>query len=593
MEIENKVVKDGFISLEGGIDSGRAPNLIDRNEGAFAVNTTFRGGFATCRPGWSKVPFTFQSEGDLGMVDGRFQVGAIYAPDTGTAFLSAMISGSLYKITVDGNVQNISITGELNPTVRRQAWAVQAENFLVVQDGQSKPLIFDGASSRRAAQNEVPVGDMMSVVMGRLWVANGREYVAGDIVGGPSGTRADGFRDAILKFTENTYLTEGGTFSLPLQSGAINVMAYTANINTVLGQGELVIGTPNAIFTTIVPPDRATWKTTTQPLQTIAQISFGPQGQLNQCLVNGDLWYRSQDGYRSLIMAVRNFNAGWGNTPMSKEMNRIIALDDPSLLQYGSMVNFDNRMLGTVSPIMTDHGCMHRGVAVLDFDLVSSMKQRSQPAWEGIWTGINVIQLLQGNFDGVSRCFAFALSADNKIELWELSKNAQFDSVGTAQKRIVWEVEGASYPFGDPFGLKQLNGGDITVDRMAGEVDITISFRPDQHPFWTLWQTMSLCATDRKCDLSRCEQPLDYKLQYRPKLRLLQPPDDCNEVLGVPIRNGYEFQPRIQIQGYCRIKQFRMKALVQDEIPTAECLPPESCKALTGCDESPFSYQSE
>jgi hypothetical protein len=46
--------------------------------------------------------------------------------------------------------------------------------------------------------------------------------------------------------------------------------------------------------------------------------------------------------------------------------------DDQYLLQWCSAINFDNRLLTTVDPIMTNRGTIWRGVAPLDFNLVPS-----------------------------------------------------------------------------------------------------------------------------------------------------------------------------------------------------------------------------
>lgn len=573
---------DGFVSLLGGIDSGRSPNLIQQNQAAFAVNTTFRGGFPTCRPGYSKIEFTF-SDGTDSFVDGKFQGAGIYTPTTGTPYFIAQIDGRQYKILISGLSQDITIPGDTNPINRPQIWSVQAENYFIIQDGQSKAWIYNGAVARRSGLHEVPVGTRMAYGLGRLWVAKGREYVGGDIAGGPTG---------VLAFTENTYLAGGGAFIVPLQSGDITGMTFTANINTATGQGDLVIATENAVFTTVIPPDRTSWQNLTYPIQRIAQIDDGVSGQDAMCLVNGDLWYRSLSGYRSLILGVRNFSQGWGNTPMSTEVTRAIAQDDSNLLKFGSMVNFDNRLLATCSPATSDNGVFHRGLAVLDFDLISSMSNRGQPAWEGIWTGINILKILSGKFNGVSRCFAFVVNCANQIELWEITKDALFDFPTVEPKRIQWFFESRSMEFNDPFGLKKLTSGEVTFDKITGEVDFNIKFRPDEHPFWVNWHNWSMCADYRNCDLDLCEQPPNYAKQYRPKQILPEPPDSCSNVLGVPLRNGFEFQARFELTGSCRMKQFRAIAQIVQESPTAPCPANETCGALTGCEESLFTYSS-
>lgn len=54
---------DGWLSLEGGVDAGRAPNTINVNQVESAINMTFRGGNATTRPGFRKITESFTDEG--------------------------------------------------------------------------------------------------------------------------------------------------------------------------------------------------------------------------------------------------------------------------------------------------------------------------------------------------------------------------------------------------------------------------------------------------------------------------------------------------------------------------------------------------
>jgi hypothetical protein len=100
---------------------------------------------------------------------------------------------------------------------------------LVVQDGQAAPWIYDGGLNRRSdtlgigGTREVPVGTAMAYSQGRMVVAlpEGTSFVIGDIVGGPSGTYGYDFKDALLKFTENDIIGQGGSFTIPRTLGTL------------------------------------------------------------------------------------------------------------------------------------------------------------------------------------------------------------------------------------------------------------------------------------------------------------------------------------------------------------------------------------
>jgi hypothetical protein len=59
MIVDKNRIYDGWLSLEGGVDAGRTPNLIDANQVQSAINITFRSGSATTRPGFRKLTEKF------------------------------------------------------------------------------------------------------------------------------------------------------------------------------------------------------------------------------------------------------------------------------------------------------------------------------------------------------------------------------------------------------------------------------------------------------------------------------------------------------------------------------------------------------
>lgn len=565
-----KRLYDGIISCEGGIDSGKSPtvatasnpNGLARNQFSYATNCTMRGGRVKPRPGFENREIgTFDQE------EGRYQGGFLYQGDNGTGCIVACIDGHFLRFNVgsDNSIVDITPSDGPNPSSRPQVWFYQAENFLIGQDGQTKPFIYDGGISRRAADDDVPVGTVGAYCRGRIWQArpDGVTFVAGDLV------YQNGFRSDVLKFIDNTFLAGGGFFTIPANSGQIRAMQSMANIDTSLGQGPLLVMADNTICSVDAPFVRTEWQNLNYPIRTIAQITNGASGQYSTVLVNGDVFYRAPDGIRSFYVARRNFGQ-WANTPISREVSRAIDFDTKSLLTFGSAVVFDNRMLMTCSPVSNNRGVYHRGLAVLDFDLVSGMSYKLPPAWEGVWKGVNFLQVLSGRIGGKERCFAFVLSDESKIELWEITTDARFDSF-PEETRITWSLELGSYTFEKAFQLKRLESGDLWIDRLAGEVDFTLQYRPDQHPCYLNWDTWSECAKYQDCETEECGTPIPFKEQYRPRKRFKSPDDSCNSTLNIPFVDGYEFQPKLTITGFCEIKQFRLQAFERTEPFVGEC----------------------
>lgn len=597
---------DGYKTLEGGMDAGISPDQIRANQTALAINATMRGNYIKPRPGYNKRALQFLNASGTNDADlsssfesGKFQGSKRYRMPSGNDAIMVAVSGRMFMIDITKGfkVQDITIPGDPNSSLLEYTWMEQGEEFFVMQDGNSSPYIFDGAFARRAGPAEIPTGTAMAYVMGRLWIASPdrRQFVASDLVYGPSGTATYNYRDSILKMTENALLQTGGAFSLPDNAGPITAMRSIANLDTSNGQGPLMVFTLTNAFSVNAPVDRTLWKSVTYPVQSVSMISPGPVGFSAIVNVNSDLWFRSLDGARSLILARRDFQlAGqntWGNTPLSDELRTILEMDQPETLDHVSTVLFDNRLLITISPVWTTRGTYFRGIVPMDFSVVSGIGRQSSPAWEGVWTGLHILHILTATINRRERCFMLVLSTENKIELWEISRSDKNDN---STKRIVWMHDSRSMGFKDlGTTIKQLMTGQQAIDEVSGPVTFQLQFRPDQYPLWYDWATWSECATVDDCSPPGCgNPPKANRLQYRPDIRFPQPPTTCDISSGKPANIGFEFQVRETVTGYCRIKRIILHAHDLLESPRGSCPAESPCLTVTGCDTPIFTYSS-
>ena len=598
---------DGITALDGGMDSGRSPNLIAPNQVQYAGNVAFRGGFAKTRPAYKRINVTgfstaaadkFQGCGYFDYEDGQI----IFVAGGNTYKIEPPSSGTDWACTDITNSKTLS-------TTRDRVHMVQAENkigggsatsHMIIQDGTSSPFIWDGSSASYASDttNSVPTGTgPMAFGHGRLWVAQGRSYVGSDIYGGSNGT---------LKFTENTYLAGGGSFSVPVSAGDITAMRFAAAPNTALGQGELIVATDDAVFTVNVPLDRTGWSALSDPVQRVALINNGAMSHFSTELVNGDVFMRSRDGIRSVIQAVRDFNQ-LGNTPISSELHRIFKYDAAEYLKYSSGVLFDNRyLLTSQSNYDNTRGVAYAGLVSLDFNQISSMKGKAPPAYDGFWTSevtrssvkhdLEVYQLVKGRFDGVERCFAFIrpkyLSGSTvtygDTELWEIMRDDSLvvDDVDivsgeNVNNEITAEIETPSFDFNQIGAAKILESADLWVDNLTGgTVTFNADFHPDQYPCWVSWQNWSVISESSS---DNCNDLVDYQRQYRARMRLGTPSSAEEPAVGKPFNYGWEFAARLKWTGRARVKLFRLNCRETQEEPYADVNIDGTSKAIA-CD---------
>lgn len=579
-------IVDGQSDWTGGVDSGRVPTIasegfetgLRRNQLAWMTNGTVRGGGITQRTGWK--PLIRSAEWP-----GLFQGAYMYEPPFANPYIICAIGGVIYKVNVDtldpntvNTVENLTAAfpGTEMPADQPEFFFIQGEQFLIIQAGDltTLPLFWDGSILRRSVgflgvgnpANELPAAGPMEYYMGRIWYAYGRQYAGGDIVGGPSGTAPYNYRDSILKNTENPVSLSGDAFIVPTNAGNIRALKSSANLDTALGQGQLYVFTRRAIYATSVPPTRAEWATTTEPLQRVAQIDFGAVGARCVVPVNGDLFYQSMDGVRSLTLAIRYFEQ-WGNVPISQPEIRALAFNDRALLRFASGMNFDNRLWQTVAPFQTDVGVAHKGVMPLDFDILGSFGDKLPPAWEGAYEGLDFLQLLEGDFGGLQRGFSFIVSrVTGNIDLWEMTTQDRWDSQEDNNgDRATWFIETPAYTFGDPFMLKKLDGLELQFDKMLGTVNFFVEFKPDMAPCWTPWHAWKQCvAKDCKEDPQAITCP-DYPTQpycegFKSMVNMPSPPSPCELNNARPASEGYQFQIRLTIKGWCRLRGLRVFA---------------------------------
>jgi hypothetical protein len=385
---------------------------------------------------------------------------------------------------------------------------------------------------------ELPPGRMGVCVSGRNWVSlpDQRSFVASDLVGDPSGTSINQYRDAVLKVTENTYLVGGGTFSVPLSCGGITGMIGLASLNSEFNAGPLEILTPTTLFSINTPVNRSEWASTTNPLEAVSIISNGGVGQNSALLANGDLIYRALDGLRSLILTQSTFFT-WGNPPLSREISPVLDADPQNLLQFASAVVFNNRLLLTTNPTKTAQGVVWNQLAVMNFDPVSSLRGKAPSIYDSsYWQDMSVLQLVTGMFAGVQRCFAFVVDANNLIQLMEILPFGSVTNPNVSGDAPTWQFD-LPFIFKDSQRqFKTLNDADIFIDQINGPVEVQAWLRPDYDTQWWPWNDFSIPAIP----------------SYQPRLPLDQPPRQFNPANQRAVNDGYTFQVRIQIKGWCR-----------------------------------------
>jgi hypothetical protein len=393
-----------------------------------------------------------------------------------------MIAGRVFKITPkvsSADVIELVPDTDVPPSLRNPAdiplgYMVQADKWLIAQDGVSKPIIFDGNVCRRAKtvthrdETEIPVGTIMAYGMGRICVVvNKRDVAFGDLYGShdlpdPS--------DSLIFFTERNFLSEGFDAAIPFQQGLATGMVFFPQLDTSTGNGQLLVFAERGAASFFLSLPRELWKTS--QFQILALLTTGMRGHRSIAVVNEDLWFRADDGVRSYRQA-RSESTGWAHIPQSTNVRQYLDTDTPWLLKYASAIYFDNRVICTICPAWNQRRVFHHGMAVVDFDILSSFGVDSRPAWEGRWNfpqNVKVLQLLSGQFHGVTRAFAFCLDELGQNRLFEITRD---DINDWNDQRVEWEFVSRAMDFSKlsqestPYNETELYDADIWLTGIA------------------------------------------------------------------------------------------------------------------------------
>lgn len=597
MILAKDTIFDGFSNLADGVDAGRNPSLIGKTQCASAENMVVRGGEPRTGPGFDRLTLGFSTigieydangifSGYVSPVDGTvffggiFQGAVYYSPGSGKPeCIMVMIGGRLFQLTPQlglssGVVTHMNVLevklDKINFATLPRAYLVQADRFCVIQDGQSKPIIYDGVTARRANVTEVPIGTIMAYGMGRLVVAvnDNREIMFSDLYGSNEDSNDPGA--AVLSFTETTFLNEGGNAALNFSMGKIKALVFPSQQDTSTGDGELLVGAEGGMAHFHVSLPREQWKDSA--FAQLSLVGVGVHGDRAVASVNGDVWFRGDDGWRSYRQA-RSEQSGWAHLPMSTNVRTWTDSDTPEWLDYGSAINFDNQLICTCTPQPNSWRVFHNGLLSLDFDVLSSFGEATRPAWNGNWTRLRTQQLVTGMFAGVERAFSLGLQSEAEnvapgqlsFVVTEISKNGSQDG----DDLIPWELVTRSFDFNSPYNEKELFGADIWVDEVKNDVTISVEYRPDQHPVWTTWQTLPVISPVGTAQAITPGGVPTLLHNFAPRRTIIKPENvvDDEDFTGRSMRRGFEFQVRLRGTGHCALRKLRLhaKQLVEDD----------------------------
>lgn len=518
---------DVVSTVAGGMDRGSEPEMLGDQVAAFLRNVSTRGGRGHSRPRTKKV---------ISLPAGKIQGAAVFE-SAGQVMFSQ--EGKVFAFVPDvWTVEEKSDETTRGNPLRARHWYCETQGSIVIQDFQNRPSIYDGVTFRAAEDDEVPVGGPMAYSNGRLavTVGTGNQVRLGDI--------RQPEHQSELKFTETFFLTGGGDFSF---ASGVKALAPLPVVDTSTGQGSLIVGGGERVHSLKTQiTSRDLWPDV--EFQTEVFSNIGITGATAVDAVNQDLFFRSHDGLRSLRHAVSDLGSP-GQTPLSREMSHRFGHDTDYLLEFATVVAFDNRLLVTHSPINYGNRGINLGLAVYNFDSISRAGQKSPPIYDGEWDFAQIAEIVVGRVSGRTRCFVFGRDVDGNNGVWEIYREVD-DPTGITenptQEIITRSLAGQGINV-----CKAIRACDIWLSKIDSDVNLKVYFKPDQYPFWVKWDDFSISAG------SPGAQIRPHSL-YRNPLTTRTVPEVFDDQTHWPLAVGFSFQIRLVWTGLAQVDMIQL-----------------------------------
>jgi hypothetical protein len=519
-----------------GMNRGREPELLSEQQAHLLRNVSIRGGRVRSRPRVVKR---------MSLPAGLMQGAAVF---NASSQIVASLGGKFYVIDPKTWAVEQKNASDLNSPKQPRVWFAETVGSIVMQDGQSKPYIYDGADFRRAGSGEVPVGRAMAFGNGRLAVAvnSGYDVRIGDI------RQPD--HQSELKFAETNNLLGGGDFAF---SSPVRALAVLPVIDTGSGQGALVVGCEDAVYTLKTQiTQRDLWGEV--GFQTILLPTRGVAGANAVVAVNQDLFFRSSDGLRSVRSSTADYDAP-GLAPLSVELRHRLDYDTPFLLEDASVVSFDNRLLCTHSPFVYGPRSMAQGVVALNFDALSGRGQKSAPAYDGEWDGVLIAKLFTGRISGTERCFVLGRDLDGTNGIWEVLRETAVQT-GDEPTQV---FESRMLFGGSPGALKHLRRCDVQYSNIKAGLACRVYFKPAKYPYWVKWDEFTVDAPPPQTWGAAVPQ-------HRSLLSTRSPIEQLDPTTARLISCSTGFQVRVEWDGFARLDYLQVFQELISALPYAD-----------------------
>jgi len=514
-----------------------------------SLNMEWRGGIEP-RHGLGHLQTVFDDEADRALFEGgvvqKVQPYQPYGLNPGG--LAILISGTLFFGSISGRWMYVSKLFEgLRPDLTL-GWGVQAFEWLIIQNGVDRPIIWDGhdpAFQSKPEELEMPIGSMMAFIHHQVAVASsdGTDKIA------VSDRWRQSESENLWHFTGTPTWADGGVFGLHINMGKLmNMCPMTQIKQTPNGQGDLLLIGSNGAQTLNLQVPVA--ERINSQIQDTAMVGQGSASYLGAIPHKAGIWYIGHDGLHEFKHGQNDFYRSDADIHESADIQYYWDNSNSLMRPVQPLGQYNNKILIGLYPEMgrNDFGFhrYHRAWAAVDLSEKWREGVKLPKRWNGLQCGIRPVEWANLIINRIERTYCMSFDADGVNRVYEFTNHLTYDLIEGEPKPIV--------SFFDTPPLVGQKGVQLVVKRPAkvkidyeaavGNVAIDLDVRGENETCWSTWG--GFCARPTS---DVCEHPCAITPEHRGSKPIGDPkPIPCFSPPPTSLRSRVRMTGRARIQ---------------------------------------------
>lgn len=517
---------DGTIAWTG-VNSGLTPDRISKSEAANAINASFKGNSVQSRDKYIHIPITVTTSGaELGITyqdifdKGKFQGERRWVQGS-QSYIISVRGGIIFKVDLKRGVAQVlrTFTDDRISKYARRVNMGPLGRYMAVHDWPNVPVIIDEGKARRAnyyavdadglPSPELPQSRLGVFLQDRYWLANVSEFTAGDRVGVVSSAPLS----FIEVLTQNApYVGQFFNLGYGFNNEEITAMGYISSRNSqskiqATDYGPLYVATRESLHIYNAELPREQWQTTPN-WGRLELKGVGIVGQRAHSIIGSDVLFQDIHGQiHSLTKNQNDVRSGWSTTIISREVEHWLHDCNKEFLDIGIITHHKDKVYIGAKPArkdisqyrgQTEYDYYHQGIAVLELNNASTINEQAAPAWAGLWTGINPMEITSVD----NELYATSKDSDGFNRTYRIDENAEFDEVFNTKKQVRSRIYTRGYDCEQPLRDKIEQSVELSMARVKQALKVLLYRKPLHLSKFALWNKFEF---EPECQPVPCE----------------------------------------------------------------------------------------